>query len=203
MTYHSRSEKVRMLVSRAFVGTLLIIILFSESRWRFYELTDTLIFAAGCVLASIGAMGRLWCSLYISGYKNEVLITTGPYSISRHPLYLFSLIGALGVAFTTETLLIPLIVLVVFLSYYPGVILGEEKRLLSIHGEKFKLYCQKTPAFFPKLSLYEEPQTYVVNPKIFRKSIFSTLWFIWFIGIIEIIETCHEIGVLPVYFKIF
>ncbi|MCX5633101.1 MAG: isoprenylcysteine carboxylmethyltransferase family protein [Phycisphaerae bacterium] len=203
MAYHSTSEKLRILVSRIFVIFLLIIILFSDSHWQFHELIDTLIFAAGCVLASIGAMGRLWCSLYISGYKNDVLITTGPYSMSRHPLYFFSLIGALGVAFTTETLLIPLIVLIVFISCYPSIILGEEKRLLSIHGEKFKQYCRRTPAIFPKLSLYEEPETYVVNPKIFKKSIFSALWFIWFIAILEIVETFHEVGILPVYFRLY
>lgn len=192
-----------MLISRAFVGILLIIILFSDSHWQFHVIIDTLIFAVGCLLASIGAMGRLWCSLYISGYKNNTLITTGPYSIMRHPLYFFSLIGALGVAFATETLLIPLIVLIVFISCYPGVILGEEKRLLSKHGEKFKQYCQRTPAIFPKLSLYEEPETYVVNPKIFKKSILSALWFIWFVGILEIVETLHEVGILPVYFRLY
>ncbi|MGA2914614.1 MAG: isoprenylcysteine carboxylmethyltransferase family protein [Sedimentisphaerales bacterium] len=203
MAFHSISEKVRILVSRTFVIFLLIIILFSDSHWQFHPITDTLIFAAGCLLASIGAMGRLWCSLYISGYKNNTLITTGPYSIMRNPLYLFSLIGAIGVALATETLLIPLIVLIVFVASYPSVIRGEEKRLLIKHGEKFKQYRKKTPSFFPKFSLYEEPETYVVNPKIFQKSIFSALWFIWFIGILDIVETLHEIGALPVYFKLY
>jgi protein-S-isoprenylcysteine O-methyltransferase Ste14 len=203
MAYHSTSGKIRILVSRIFVTILLIIILFSDSHWQFQVVIDTLIFAGGCLLASIGAMGRLWCSLYISGYKNNTLITTGPYSIMRHPLYFFSLIGALGVACATETLLIPLIVLIVFISCYRGIILGEEKRLLSDHGEKFKQYCQKTPVIFPKFSLYKEPETYVTNPRIFEKSIFSALWFIWFIGILEIIETFHEVGILPVYFKLY
>jgi protein-S-isoprenylcysteine O-methyltransferase Ste14 len=203
MAYHSKSEKVRILASRTFIGILLIIILLSDSHWQFHPIIDTLIFAVGCLLASAGAMGRLWCSLYISGYKNNTLITVGPYSIMRHPLYFFSLIGALGVACATETLLIPLIVLIVFISCYPGVILGEEKRLLSIHGEKFKQYCQRTPAIFPKFSLYEEPETYVANPKIFQKSIFSALWFIWLIGILDIVETLHEVGILPVYFKLY
>jgi protein-S-isoprenylcysteine O-methyltransferase Ste14 len=203
MTYHSKSEKARMLVSRTFVIFLLIIILFSDSYWQFHPVLDTLIFATGCLLAAIGAMGRLWCSLYISGYKNNTLITTGPYSIMRHPLYFFSLVGALGVACATETFLIPLIVLIVFVTTYPGVILGEEKRLLDKYGEKFKEYRQKTPAVFPKLSLFEEPDTYVINPKLFKKSIFSALWFIWFIGILEIIETCHETGILPIYFHLY
>ena len=203
MAYHSTSEKVRILASRAFIGILVIIILLSDSHWQLHKIVDTLIFAAGCLLASIGAMGRLWCSLYISGYKNNTLITTGPYSIMRNPLYFFSLIGALGVALATETLLIPLIILVVFVASYPAVIRGEEKRLLSIHGEKFRQYCQRTPGVFPKFSIYEEPETYVVNPKIFQKSIFSALWFIWFIGILEIVETCHEVGILPVYFRLY
>jgi len=203
MAYHSKSEKVRMLVSRIFVIFLVIIILFSDSHWQFHPIIDTIIFAVGCLLASIGAMGRLWCSLYISGYKNNTLITTGPYSITRNPLYFFSLIGAIGVALATETLLIPLIVLIVFVFCYPSVIRGEEKRLLSVHGEKFKQYCQKTPSFFPKFSIYEEPETYMVNPKIFQRSIFSALWFIWLIGILQIIETLHDVGILPVYFKLY
>ncbi len=203
MAFHSASEKIRIFVSRIFVATLFIIVLFSESYWEKHEIIGTILFAVGCILAGTASMGRLWCSLYIAGYKNDTLVTTGPYSVSRNPLYFFSLIGAIGVGLATETLLIPLVILIVFLLYYSSVIHGEEKRLLNIHGEKFKLYCQKTPAFFPKLSLYEEPQTYIVNPKSFRRNIISALWFIWFLGILEIIEACHETGILAVYFKIY
>jgi protein-S-isoprenylcysteine O-methyltransferase Ste14 len=203
MAHHSISENLRIFVSRAFIIALVAILLISESYWGEHKLIDTTLFAAGCFFASIAALGRMWCALYIAGYKNNTLITAGPYSISRNPLYFFSLIGAIGVALATETLLIPAVVLVFFILYYPGVIQGEEKRLAKAHGEPFEAYCKRVPSFFPKFSLFQEPDTYVVNPKVFRKNILSALWFVWLIAILDIIEALHETGVLRTHFKVY
>jgi hypothetical protein len=143
------------------------------------------------------------CSLYIGGYKNTTLVTSGPYSISRNPLYFFSMIGGAGLGLATETLLIPVVIVILFLVYYPSVIRSEERRLLSLHGERFEAYRRNTPALFPKLSLLKEPETYMVYPKVFKRNIFRALWFIWLVGILEIIEAFHETGVLPTYFRIY
>jgi len=61
-----------------------------------------LMLAAGILLAGVGALGRLWCSLYIGGRKTHELVSAGPYGWCRNPLYLFSLIGALGVGLSTR-----------------------------------------------------------------------------------------------------
>jgi hypothetical protein len=111
------------------------------------------------------------------------------------------MIGGIGVGLATETLLIPLIIFFIFLIYYPIVIKSEERRLLNLHGEEFKRYCDKTPCFIPKPSLFKEPEEYTVNPKIFRKNIIRAIWFIWFLGIMEIIEAFHEMAVLPICFR--
>jgi len=148
-------------------------------------------------------MGRLWCSLYISGHKTEKLVTTGPYSITRNPLYFFSLIGAFGVGLASETLVIPAVVLLGFAIYYPRVIKAEEKRLLKIHAEQFDNYVARTPRFFPKWSLLIEPKNYVVHPARFRKDILSALWFIWLIGVLEIIEGIHEAGIVVPIFTLY
>jgi len=47
-------------------------------------------------------------------------------AMCRNPLYFFSLLGALGVGLTTETLLIPFVILIAFVGYYPNVIKSEE-----------------------------------------------------------------------------
>ena len=200
---HSMIEKLRIPLSRSFAVILGVIILFSSSKWEDVSFASNIVFLTGCILVGIASLGRLWCYLYIAGYKDSSLVTTGPYSISRNPLYFFSLLGALGVGLATETLVIPSIVLILFAMYYPTVIRSEERRLLSLHGEKFESYCKNTPTFFPKLSLLKEPETYKVNPKIFRRNSFNALWFIWLTGILEIIEAFHETGVLPVYIKIY
>lgn len=203
MSSYSMIEKVRIPLTRSFAVILGLIILLSMSKWEQVSFTSNIFFLIGCILAGIASLGRLWCSLYIAGYKNTSLVTTGPYSISRNPLYFFSLLGAIGVGLSTETLIIPIIILILFAIYYPSVIRSEEKRLLNLHGDTFRSYCKDTPAFFPKLSLLNEPKTYTVNPRIFRKNIFGALWFIWLLGILEIIEELHETGVIPIYLKIY
>jgi len=197
-------EKLRIHMTRLFAGILSGIILFSGSAWEpRVSFLSSLFFFIGIILVGIGTLGRLWCTLYIGGYKTSKLITVGPYSMSRHPLYFFSLIGAIGVGFTSETLLIPTIVAVAFALYYPFVIRSEEKKLREVHPEEFEAYVKTTPAFFPKLSLLTEPQEYKVNPISFKRRLFSSLWFIWLVGILEIIEALHELKLIPVLFKIY
>lgn len=203
MTSHSLAERLRIHISRIISIIFLLVILFTSSKWEGISLLGDVFFLIGCILVGIGSLGRLWCSLYIAGYKNNTLVTLGPYSISRNPLYLFSMIGVAGVGFATETLLIPFALVVSFLVYYPMVIKGEENRLLEIHGEQFKAYRSETPRFLPKLSLFREPDTYNVNPRVFRKNIFGALWFVWLMGIMELFEAFHDAGVLPILGRIY
>jgi protein-S-isoprenylcysteine O-methyltransferase Ste14 len=203
MSEHSIIEKTRIPVTRVFSVIFLIIIIFSLSAWEKISFVSNLFFLTGCILVGIASLGRLWCSLYIGGYKNTTLVTSGPYSVSRHPLYFFSMIGGAGVGLATETLFIPVAIVLSFLIYYPGVIRSEERRLLTLHGERFEAYRRSTPAFFPKLSLLKEPETYTVNPRIFKRNIFRSLWFVWLVGILEMIEAFHETGILRMYFRIY
>jgi uncharacterized membrane protein len=163
----------------------------------------TLIFPLGIFLAAIGAVGRLWCSVFISGYKTNTLITSGPYAMCRNPLYFFSLIGVVGVALVTETLSLPLVLFAGFVFYYPSVVLGEERRLASLHGQAFEEYCRRTPRFFPSLAALTEPEEYTVRPAIIRKSFIDAIWFVWGVAIIELIKALHDTGVLPVYLTLY
>jgi protein-S-isoprenylcysteine O-methyltransferase Ste14 len=193
----------RLKLSKIFSTLLIILILFSASIWEDRKLISDALFVAGALLVSIGTVGRLWCSLYISGYKNNALITTGPYSVTRNPLYFFSLLGAVGVGLATETVIVPSIILIAFSLYYPLVIREEEKRLHNIHGKTFDDYCREIPRFFPTFSRFSEPDSYVVKPKVFRKRALNALWFVWILGIFELVEAFHEYGVIPIFLKLY
>ncbi len=204
MIKHPIVEKLRIPLSQLFAVLLMGFIAFSTSAWEeFAPFMTAIIFFVGAVLVAIASLGRLWCSLYIAGYKTRKVVTEGPYSLCRHPLYFFSLLGAVGVGLATETFLIPTIILIVFAIYYPYVIRSEEAELKKLHGEKYKSYINTTPTFFPKISYLIEPKEYNVNPIIFRKHVFSALWFVWLIGILELIEEFHTMGIIPVLFKIY
>lgn len=196
-------RKMRTTLTRLYVIFLLILAIISTSKWKSDEITGSAFFLIGAILAGVATIGRIWCSMYISGYKSRNLITIGPYSLCRNPLYFFSMLGGIGVGLSTQTLTIPLLVLVVFALYYPNVIQREQKRLSELHNDKYEEYCKKTPCFLPSFNLFNEPNKYIMNPIIFRKSMFDNLWFIWLIGIAELIEGLHHVHALPSLFPLY
>ena len=197
-------EKSRIIITRMAAVAAAVALLGSKSRWEESDGIMTLVlFVAGIVLVGIASLGRMWCSLYIAGYKDETLITTGPYSVCRNPLYFFSLLGAAGIGLCTETVLFPLAFLVLFALYYPFVIKSEEKRLKKLFGDQFESYAHRVPAFFPNRSLFEEPENYRVNPAVYRVHMYSALWFVWIVGILEVVEGLREAGLIGALWAVY
>lgn len=195
-------ERFRLPVIRLAALPVLIFIVFSLTKWN-DSYVGYLLFAAGCFLAGAASAGRLWCSLYIGGYVTNILVTRGPYSMCRHPLYFFNFTGCLGVGLATRTFCVPAAIALFFFIYYSIIVRSEEADLLRIHGRAFRYYRESTPAFFPHLSLLLEPDNYVAYPRIFRRRIFDALRFVWMIGLLEIINGLHEIGGLPVFWHLY
>src|SRR5262245_6231350 len=181
----------RIAVTRIFALGFFIVLLLTESTLDQY-LIGEILFLFGLVLVGLGVCGRLWCSLYISGHKNTALITQGPYSITRNPLYFFSFLGFLGIACATEILTFVAIAVIGFAIFYPGVIRNEEKFLKQKFGSAYEEYCANTPRFFQDFKKFHEPETYVVNTRLFVRSMWDAMWFVWLVGIIEVVEALHE-----------
>lgn len=199
-----RYQQIRILSTQIAAGLLVVLLAVSSSHWELhYSLISGILFLVGCVLVGIASLGRLWCSLYIAGHKTTSLVVEGPYSVCRNPLYFFSLLGGMGIGFATETITIPIAILVLFALYYPHVIRLEEDKLRSRYGADYESYFQNVPRFWPKWALLHEPEEYTVNPRIFKRHILSALWFIWLVGILEMIEMLHELEVLKDHFYIY
>ena len=190
---HQRTGLSKLVAALAF-----ILVALTQSHWELHhENVATFLFSTGLGLAAIGATGRIWCSFFISGRKDGELVTEGPYSISRNPLYVFSCIGLVGVGLSTETLAYPLLFLVIFGLYYPGIVAKEERRLEELFGESFRQYRQRVPRFWPNRGLYSEPASWSSNPRLFRRHILSDIWFVWIAAIIELVECLRNVGWLP------
>ena len=190
---HQRTGLSKLVAALAFS-----LIALTQSHWELHnENVATFLFSAGLGLAAIGATGRIWCSFFISGRKDGELVTAGPYSISSNPLYVFSCIGLVGVGLSTETLTYPLLFLVIFGLYYPGIMAREERRLEELFGESFRQYRQRVPRFWPNRGLYSEPASWSSNPRLFRRHILSDIWFVWIAAIIELVEGLRNVGRLP------
>jgi protein-S-isoprenylcysteine O-methyltransferase Ste14 len=191
----------RIGVSRVFVASLFLLYVLSGSMYE-GTLFSSVVFVLGVMLVGVATVGRIWCSVYISGYKDSVLITTGPYSLCRNPLYFFSLLGAVGLGLTTETFAIAVAFAVGYTIGYPGVIRREERSLRQRFGSKFEDYCARTPRFVPNVFKFSEPTTYEIRSKPFRRALGDVVWFVWIIGFMELVETLHELQVIQPLFRL-
>lgn len=190
----------RLLVSRMFGLGMLSLVVFGSSSWNGASVFDDLLFLAGLVLAVVGFCGRLWCLSYIGGQKKRVLITMGPYSLCRHPLYFFSFVGGMGLALCTEMLSVAGIFALAFALYYPWAIRGEEA-FLSENFPGYEEYRKRVPLFFPRFSNFAEGEgTFCVCR--FRHELVAAGGFLLFIGVFELMEALHESSILPTYFLI-
>jgi len=105
-----------------------------------------------CAGAAIGA-GGLLLRAYAAGYlhKKETLTVTGPYAVTRNPLYLGSAILALGVGVATHSVIAGALLVAYFAVFYYVVMRREEGELRKIHGAAFEAYARRVPLFFPWL----------------------------------------------------
>jgi protein-S-isoprenylcysteine O-methyltransferase Ste14 len=97
----------------------------------------------GCI-SLVGLALRALASGHVR--KNTELTTTGPYSRTRHPLYLGSMILAAGFAVAALNLWIVLALAVLFVAIYLPVIRAEENFLRERFRE-FDEYARRVPRF--------------------------------------------------------
>ena len=107
---------------------------------------------AGAIFVAAGLAVRAAASGHIR--KNRELTTTGPYAYTRNPLYLGSILIALGFAMAARSPWIILAAIGMFVVIYLPVIRAEEKYLRSVFAG-YDEYASRVPRFFPRLTPYQ------------------------------------------------
>jgi len=197
--------RYRILVSKIFGISIVLIFLLSENIWAHKSYAGWLsmiLQSIGLILVTICVLGRLWAALYLCGNKTFTLVTQGPYSVVRNPLYFFSFLGVVGIGLTAGSITGLLLIIFMFLFNYLPTILDEEKTLEKFHNENLAEYMAKVPRLIPNFSLLSEPEFYEIQPYFFRKTIFDVMWFFWVYLILVIIQGLHMFNILPAFFKI-
>ncbi len=105
--------------------------------------------AAGAAFIILGLGIRAAASGHVR--KNEQLATTGPYAYTRNPLYLGSIIIAIGFGIASMNWRIAAIIGILFLAIYLPVIRGEEEFLRGKFPE-FDQYAKEVPRLLPRLT---------------------------------------------------
>lgn len=106
------------------------------------------------LLASVPVVASgLWLRGYAAGYvkKNAELTVTGPYAHTRNPLYVGSILIALGFAVAARSWVMGVVLLAMFLAIYLPTIRSEEEFLRATFSN-FDAYAAQVPRLFPRLT---------------------------------------------------
>jgi len=135
---------------------------------KFYTIYDSLMFSfpyettiqiIGLVIFYIGASMYALTIAYTGKYllpsisglsKNHKLITSGPFRIVRHPLYVSYVLTLVGLSLTFLIYWILIPAFCVIIGIYPTA-KAEEEILIKQFEEEYIKYKQKVGMFFPKL----------------------------------------------------
>jgi len=89
------------------------------------------------------------------GLRAPSLNTAGMYSAMRHPLYVGNGLMWIGVAASTRVWWLVVIVAFAYAMYIERVMAFEESFLEQSFGDQFTAWAARTPAFFPRWSLWQ------------------------------------------------
>jgi protein-S-isoprenylcysteine O-methyltransferase Ste14 len=192
------TQTVRKAVLLAAVLMGIAFLFVGGSRWGGSSWTHEAIEWAGIALIVLCILGRTWSALYIGGNKNRTLVTDGPYSISRNPLYVFSIIGATGVGAQVGSVAVALACGFVAWLVFLATIMREEAALLANFGQEYQSYRARVPRFLPQPFLWHDVAVIPVRPMIVITTFTDALVFLVAIPVAEGIEYLHEAGYLAV-----
>ncbi len=151
--------RYRGVVPVPFLVILLPLLIFSirlqrQFRYRSWSLNILVI-----LIAIIGEALRMWGVGYL-GRKSrsqqvqaKTLVTAGPYSFLRNPLYLGNLLICLGLSFITGSLTAVISCLCYFIIFYSRIISREERYLLAQFKDEYREYCKQVKRFIPRFTL--------------------------------------------------
>jgi len=149
--------------------------------WFSHPTVESLLFGVPVSLAGLALRG--WAAGCLA--KNQQLATGGPYAYTRNPLYVGTLLVAIGLAIASRSAGLALLFAVVFLFVYLPVIQNEEQHLRKIFPD-YASYADTVPALFPRLtpaqrgahfrwSLYRKNQEYQAGLGL----LIGVLYLIW------------------------
>jgi protein-S-isoprenylcysteine O-methyltransferase Ste14 len=193
--FHNQGLRKGLLLLAVVLGIGFLLIggpLWSDGHWL-HEPIEWI----GLGLIVICITGRTWASLYIGGNKNQTLVALGPYSITRNPLYLFSIIGAVGVGAQVGSVTMAALCGFIAWAVFLRTARREEAELAVAFGDSYRRYCALVPRFWPKPALWNAPETIEVRPRNVVATFIDALIFLAAIPLAEGLEYLHGVGALP------
>ena len=118
----------------------------------------------GLVLAAVGVAGLVWCfALFVRRGRGtpapydppQLLVTSGPYELTRNPMYVNLAFLLTGELLMTGSRSLALYEAFVALTVYLFVCFVEEPQLRRRFGEAYAQYCARVPRWIAPSKLFQ------------------------------------------------
>lgn len=147
----------RLLPLRSYFFPVFFLVFLFWRGWGYHDGYIYMYWPAGAVLIAGGVWFRLWGIRNIGGKAHtrkgkrlKKLVTTGPFSITRNPLYIANIVIFTGYAVLSKAWVC--IIPALFLTWlmYHFIVLHEERLLERSFGEKYVEYGKRVPRWWIK-----------------------------------------------------
>lgn len=184
---------------RLIMLVMLPLIFFTRPGLALPELLMDVVENLGILLVIGGVLGRFWSILYIGSRKNAMVMQDGPYSMCRHPLYLFSTMAVLGFGLMLGSLVLTLMMTGLTFYVLNDIASKEERFLRSEFGGAYDDYAARTPRILPNLGQFSSPQNVTFDVTTLRRNFFDALVFLCLIPLGEMTEYFKDIQAWPTF----
>ncbi len=188
----------RLRITLALYAGVLALVAVSERDWA-TGLAGEALQLTGLACIACAALGRVWASVFIAGYKDASLVRSGPYAALRHPLYALSLLAAVGVGLTTRSVAITLGLVAALGAIHAAAARREDALLRARHGAAFDEYRRAVRAFLPRWSAYAVPEQLEIRPRVLWKSFLDAGSLLGYYALLRLADALQLAGVMPTW----
>jgi protein-S-isoprenylcysteine O-methyltransferase Ste14 len=188
----------RLRLTAGLLALLLVLVAISERRFA-AGLVGEALRGAGLACVACAALGRIWTSVFIAGFKDQVLVRSGPYAVVRHPLYALSLLALLGLGLTTGSIAITLVLLLAFGAIYAAAARAEDRYLRELHGMAHERFEREVHSLLPRWSAYVVPESLGIRPRVLWKAFLDAGSLLGFYALLGFADALQQHGVTPTW----
>jgi protein-S-isoprenylcysteine O-methyltransferase Ste14 len=182
MTNNRNLNLNRLKYSKILLIIAVVVAVYYNQNFMLFTKYEFIAHIIGFLFIIVCVLGRIYSTAFLGGYKANTIISHGPFSVVRNPLYIFSFFGVLGLSVMSNNYLIIAIAPISFILIYYPVVLREESFLKQHFGKEYIDYCQKVNRFIPNFKLYNGKEQIVCSYKPFESAFLDSS--IWIVGAI-------------------
>lgn len=190
-------RKLRVMLLRLAFIPVVFLALFVRPSWGLESDIAFGIELAGYAFLLAGVSVRIWSILYVGGRKSQELVTDGPYSLCRHPLYVGTFLLTIGAGLCFENIPMLAAGLLIILPVHLVVARMEEQHLTEKFPQEYPRYAQRVPRFWPRLRNYRSRENIVIASAAIRRVAIDVLGVMLIPEAEDLLEILHEHAILP------